>query len=278
MLKHLRRLSRTGLAVATLAAGSGVAHANVIGYLSNLVGPSDTEVDYTLTMPKFNSALGTLTGVKIYFYATENVSNLTLTNTSSTTTQTYNASATVNFVQGMANSAVTADKFSSTFETLAYFDTYGVNAIGNCADNGSANIQPHQCSSLTYTPGESHNYGPFTFANTDPLYMNDPNNIYVKGTGVQGLTGVVRNSSSPSSYVGTLGQTWNLSGSTFNSLTLNGAGGIINFDQTTKASFQAEVDYTYNPAAPSVPEPATMGLIGSALIGLVAVRQRFARK
>ena len=37
------------------------------------------------------------------------------------------------------------------------------------------------------------------------------------------------------------------------------------------------VTYGYDAATPSVPEPATMGLIGSALIGLVALRKRFAR-
>jgi hypothetical protein len=33
-------------------------------------------------------------------------------------------------------------------------------------------------------------------------------------------------------------------------------------------------DYTYTPAAPPVPEPATMGLMGSALIGVAVLRKR----
>jgi hypothetical protein len=59
---------------------------------------------------------------------------------------------------------------------------------------------------------------------------------------------------------------------TVNSLTTQNGGGNIVFGQSTTASFQAEVDYTYTPNA--VPEPATMGLMGSALIGVFFLRKR----
>jgi hypothetical protein len=260
------------LKAAVLAAGlaAGTANAAVIGYLSNLVGPTDTEVSYTLTMPKFNPALGTLTGVTIYFYATESVSTLTLENTSAVTTQSFGAAATVNFVSGMVNSATSIDKYNPLLQTLTYFDT-GISAnIGSCTENGPGDILPNQCSQLNFNPLQSEEYAPFTFANTDDLFMNDPNNTLVKGTGTEGLTGVIRIGTSISNYVG--GGTWSLSGTTVNLLTTQGAGGNISFDQETTGTFQAEVDYTYTAAA--VPEPATMGLMGSVLAAAVLLRKR----
>jgi hypothetical protein len=113
---------------------------------------------------------------------------------------------------------------------------------------------------------------PFTVNNTDAIYG------LTTGTGVQSVFGVKMAGTNISNYIASIGNpTFDLDGKTKNVLLLSGDGGNIHLDQSTNASFAAEVDYTYTPATTSTPEPATMGLLGSALAGLVMFRKRFAR-
>jgi hypothetical protein len=83
------------------------------------------------------------------------------------------------------------------------------------------------------------------------------------------VDGVIKNLSAAdvnANYVGT-GDTFTLTGSTENLTTFAGGGGNINLALHTAATFQAEIDYFYTVNS-STPEPATMVLMGGALLGL----------
>jgi hypothetical protein len=253
------------LAALTLTAVSG--NATVIGYTYTLL-PATTEVTYTLTLPKF---AGTgLQSVTIYFRAYEDFANFTVKNNAATT-QTFDLSASANMTVGTGNSANNADRF--TGENLQIFDTGIGTALGNCSDNGPNAIQPGNCTSLTFGAGGSHQYAPFSIANTDSVYG------LTTGTGIDGVFGVKKVSSNPSAYQGSLGDTFTITGHTANAVSFSGGGLNQTLQNATTAGFQVEVDYTYNGADPpsSVPEPATMGLLGSALAGLIVFRKRFVR-
>ena len=243
---------------AMMFAIAGAANCATIGYRFDL-GAAPTEVSYTLPLNQFNPSLGALTGVTLYFYATESITNFTLTNNAASTS-TFDATIGSRVNMNPGNSAVTADRFL-TPENLVAFDTQS----GSCAS-----FQPFTCSSITLGAGAtSGNFGPITVNNTDAVYG------FTTGTGVQGLTGVMKSGTSIASYIGV--GTFNLTGSTLITTSFTGGGGNIAVNQSTNAAFSGEVDYTYTPSV-STPEPATMGLMGGALIGLVALRKRFGRK
>jgi hypothetical protein len=264
---NILTLRRTLVSLALGTLTSAIGSANTIGFLSNTVGPSNTEVSYTLTLPTFDPTLGTLSSVTIYFQASENTSNMTLTNTSGATI-TFDASVTANLVRNFVNSATAVDKY--TGETLQLLDTGVGTALGSCGDSDTP--APGTCDSITLAgSGGSQNYASMvgTTANTDAVYGLST------GTGVQGLTGVIKNGTSIANYA--TGSNFTLSGITLNSLTLSGTGGNISATQATTGTFQAEVDYTYTPNA-GAPEPGTMALFGFGLVGLgMAGRKRFAR-
>jgi hypothetical protein len=254
------------LAALALTAVSG--NATVIGYTYTLL-PATTEVDYTLTLPKF---AGTgLQSVVLYFRAYEDFTTFTVTNNASST-QNFNLSVTANMVLGSDNSANSADAF--TGENLQVFDTHIGSARGNCTDTPSSNVLPNNgCHQLTLASHASADYAPFTIANTDSRYGLST------GTGIEGVFGVIKTAADPSAYEGSPGDTFSITGSTLNLVTFQGGGLNQTLHNITSAGFQVEVDYTYNGADPPspTPEPATMGLLGSALAGLVVFRKRFVR-
>src|SRR5215813_2460120 len=95
------RIRKLLFLLAALALTSVAANATVIGYTFTLL-PATTEVDYTLTLPKFG---GTgLQSVVIYFRAYENFANFTVTNNASST-QSFNLSVTANMTFAPGNSA-----------------------------------------------------------------------------------------------------------------------------------------------------------------------------
>src|ERR1700733_3133969 len=126
MIRIFRRIIIGAVSTLTLAA---VARANQIGYVdSQGIVAFATEGTYTMTLPEFNPAGGTLTvtAAKIYLYAAETVQTLSLTNTS-VPPQTFNLDLSSNMVRGSTNSANEADSY--TGEVLDLFDT-GIGLYG----------------------------------------------------------------------------------------------------------------------------------------------------
>ena len=253
------------LGLATLAISASSLSAAQVGFLSNVVGPSPTEVNYTLTLSKFDPSLGTLTGVQLYFFGSENVSTFNVSNGSNAAV-TSDLSADVNLVRNSTNTATAADRFIG--QTLAIFDTGIGNARGACNGTPAGTPAPGTCSPITVAANSTNSYGPIVVNNTDATFG------LATGTGTQGLNGVTKTGTVISNY-SAVASTFNLTGSTFNTTGFAGTGGNFVLSQVATAKFRAEVDYTFTPNSPvPTPEPATMGLLGSALLGLGLLKFR----
>ncbi|HEY4087571.1 MAG TPA: choice-of-anchor E domain-containing protein [Bryobacteraceae bacterium] len=236
-----------------------------------------TDGSYTLTMDKFDSSLGVLTGATLYFYGAEDVSNLTLVNNSGST-QTFNLALQSNLAFNSGNTANNADKY--TGQNLDIFDTgvgpgtaqYPLSAGPITLGPSGSGICPEynpssSCNSISYTPPS------LTVQNIDPVY-----GLSV-GTGLNGVTGVIKNivGTDLLNYVQAGPSTsFDLTGSTHSFFSGDGGGNNIDQHVTTTARFQAEIDYSYRipPPPPSTPEPATLVLMGTALAGVGLLRKR----
>jgi hypothetical protein len=273
----MKTLRRFAIAFASLALVCGTAGAESTFSVSGLV-TFTTDGSYTLTLSKFDPTICglpgcTLNGATLYFFGSDDVTHLTLTNSASST-QTFDLLDTSNLNQGSGNSANSADKFSG--EVLDLFDTGigpgqaqypttpGPLTLGGAGGPVCPEYNPSAaCNSVAYTPGD------IVANNTDAVYG------FVTGTGLGGVDGVVENLSSAdanANYVGA-GDTFTLTGATKNLTTFSGGGGNISLGINTTASFQAEIDYNYSVNS-STPEPATMVLMASALLGLGLLGKR----
>jgi len=253
-----------------------------------------TDGTYTLTMNKFdNTVTGcngcVLTGVGLFLYGAEDLSTLTLSNAAGASSgsytgpasgqQTFDAFAASNIVFGATNTANSADVYAG--QVLDLFDT-GLGAtvglvgapipsptgsITLGGNNGGANpvacapgTPNANCTIVAYTPPDD------IVSNIDAIYG------FNVQTGAGGVTGVFKNVTPHiASYIGT--GTFSIGGSTKSITTFSGGGNNISFGINDSATFQAEVDYTY--FIPSgTPEPATILLMGGALVGVGLLRKR----
>ncbi len=264
--KRMNKIRRIVVGSLLGVASVGMASASsIIGYTSNTV-TGLTELTYVLNLQKFDSTLGTLTGVQLYLRGSETTS-FSFHNTSNGSV-TFDAGATVDLGGSAGNSAVSSDKFN--FQEIQIFDT-GIGSRfepGSCAAGGSPG--PGGCTQITVAGGGTNAYGPYTVSNADAAYH------YTTGTGFNGLVGVTKAGSSLANYAQLGGGTFTLSGATLNGITLIGAGGNIGVTQSANATFQAEVDYTYTVNS-ATPEPVSMALVGGGLVFCGLLRRRFKR-
>ncbi len=223
-------------------------------------GPT-TGSTYTLTLGKFDSRLGTLSSVQLYFQAIETFYVFTVQNNGEDD-QTWDLSVSTNLVRTFTNSATAADKY--TGENLQVFDTNEGTASGNCTAAGTC-IGTQSTAAGAISP----NYGPFSVANTDDMFG------LRTGVGLAGVTGVRMTGTAIANYQAAGGGTFSLSGTTRNTVVFDVPG------QSTEAlnliysySYLAEVDYMYT-AAPATPEPAGLVVCG---LGLLAIRLTACRR
>jgi hypothetical protein len=269
----MKILSRLFSGAALIALASTAANAtSIIGY--NASQAASTNSGFTLTLNKFDTGLGTLNSVTIYFAATLNETNITITSTDSST-EAFDYAASDNFTKTFVNSAVTADKL--TGENVQVFDTGIGGALGNCSGNSGSTVRPNPtlgCDGITLAAGATTgNLAPYSVSNTDANYG------LTIGTAQNGLVGVTISGSVLTAYEAAGGGTFTLSGTTQsgssgdeqNSGTINDV--VIN---TSTQQFAAEVDYNYSSS--SAPEPGTMMLLGSALVGLGLIRSHRSKK
>lgn len=294
-MRHSKTFRGVLLAGALALAGATSSHAATIGYsgiLSLVPDPTDPGNDFTLTLPKFNTALGTLTSARLYFREDLSVSTLTFENLSAATL-VYEFGVQSELALNFANSAEALDTFEGS--TIALFDTRKLAATipGSCRDQGlpvggnSLPVLPGDCTPLslggfaTVSAQLGGNpvspFNPYNVSNTDPVYANsnDYENIngdpFSVGTSLLGLYAAYLDVSNLGAYSGAGNFTLNGETQFTTSITANGGNLAVNLQSTR--SVWAEIDYTYTPAV-ATPEPGTWGLMGSALLAAVALRKR----
>jgi len=258
-----KRFCQILFSAAVAIAASGSAHASVVGYQSTLFS-AVYGTSYTLTLPLFTGP-GTLQSVTLYLYAEGNTTSFQITNNG--VDGTFQVGEYLTILNGFVNHAVAGDNFGgANAQNLEVFDAGDPTGLGNCVD-----IQPTTCSGIFIAGGG----GSVTY--TTGMDVNNTQSTYGLPTRLSALgnTWVYANSSSPSSYIysGSGPTTFTLTGSPRAHFDIGTAGASLQANISTTEILRAEVDYTY-----STPEPATLGLMGSALIALGVLGKKFRKQ
>ncbi len=250
-----RKLLAAAIGVMTLA--STAANANTITYTSNSIasavnnwgGGSSPNGTVNLTLNKFDTTLGTLTGITFTLYGTATgyvyVQNIN-TQVTATVTPTVSSQITMQDPGKIANLVVTTPSYTATTTNL----TKKVNSTGVYGGTDSAQLAvgtvspaPTGTTNVTQVTAQSAN-------NSSNYNSGSPLWSYIVSLFAANGGGTV------SSPVGALGTT-----------TANMSGGTQNLTTQTNSSAYATVTYTYSlPAV--VPEPGTLLLMGLGVVGM----------
>jgi len=227
---------RIALAAATVLVASTAAQAATVSYGTTPVSTSTlttglqtTNFTSSITLPKFNTALGTLTSVAIDFAGsvTSTIRFESLDASASTVTGT--AAATVTLTRPNASQLAVILPTNTRSATEAAFD--GVIDFGGASGDIFSNVSG-TVTAPTATLTSASDLALFSGAGSIVLP--------VTGTG---------------------------------SSTITGPGNVVS-QINTQASGSAFVVYTYAAALTSIPEPASMALLGASLAGLGLLRRR----
>lgn len=210
-------------------------------------GPAVTDYSNAKqSLALFNSTLGTLTSVTISG-AFGFTSNLTVTNIaagqSSGSAKVESAAAfgsdtpTINAViQNLLDTIGSATVGSATINPAA-FDLYGTTQTYSLAAGGTVKLMSNV---------STHTNGPITDTNAADL----------------------------SAFEAAGGGMFNVLFSTATGTNLSNTGGNTSASQVTTATGTVKIVYTYNTKPTNTPEPATLALIGSGVLGIAATRRR----
>jgi hypothetical protein len=228
-----------------------VSAASSITYNSTPVSfTQNTDYTTSFTLPLFNIAGQTLTGVTISFTGSLSTTELQLQNQAGTT---------------LANG----------IETFTYVSSEDLFATSDSADPGlnlsslGTNFTILNSGSITLGGG-----GTTTAVNCSPINVPSTACNTVNYAGLGSISdGPTTTSISDSALADYLGAgTFTLGAKTFGLESFNGGGNNIAVNQTTSATETPTVTYTYQVSG--APEPTTLVLFGSALIGLGCFRKR----
>jgi hypothetical protein len=252
----LRRIL-AGVAFAALAAGP--ACADMMESFSTTFPLTPTDFGYTLTLPDFNIAGATLTGVEIIFYAAE-TSEVNILNLGENAQNNFDVLATSEIANNtdtpLIDSATGEDIFNGT--TLNIFSMNGISLGSSSNPPCTAGTMPSvNCSSVSYGPLQ------------DSVLLDDPAGYpIIQGAVVDGLG--LNDTANLDDYIGS--GSFTLSGGTYGNTAIHGAGSIAAVVFAT-GTVGVEVDYTYT-SPNTAPEPTTMVLMGGAFLGLGLLGKR----
>lgn len=228
-------------------------------------------INQSVTLDKFDTSLGTLNSITLTFLATG-------TQDTSKHTQIQSSGW---FQNEGGTSSTIAVKIDSTFgissPTYATdFDGLSFEWLGNIISSTSIGAYSGTSYRASSPVPVASGWTPPTHG-TDVRTWSAVTKTYVSpgdGSDAQSLSCGGGNCSK---YEATGGQTFVLDGLSASALINATFSGTSDSGIDTKSAMVVDIQYNYTPGA-AAPEPATMGLLGSALAGLAVMRKRLARK